>query len=289
MFGYIRPEKDTLMVREYTIFRAAYCGICKEIRRTYGNIPRLALSYDMTVLAVFMTALSDEDFQARPESCILNPLKQKPVAFGHPALAFCAAACVLFTHYKLQDEIDDTGHLTARAGGAWFRGAWRKAAGLYPDADRCIREGIARLDECEKCSPVQDTYLLAADAFGGILGELTAGAFRDHFPGETDRGRLIDGIGRIGYEMGRWIYIMDAADDYDRDKKNYEWNPFSSMSREEALETASRFLKECEERCEEMAALLPYRRYAGIVSNIFRSGMPLAREKVLAGRRLERL
>ena len=46
MFGYVRPYKPELLVKELTRYQSVYCGICKQIGRDYGQVPRLALGYD---------------------------------------------------------------------------------------------------------------------------------------------------------------------------------------------------------------------------------------------------
>lgn len=289
MFGYLRPDKDTLMVKEFTMFRAVYCGICKEIKKSYGNIPRLALSYDMTVLAILLLSMADEDALVRQEACILNPLKKKPISYQHSALEFCAAASVIFSYYKLQDEILDSGSREAKIGSILLKNAYTKAQCNFPDADRAIGEGIAGLAELEKSPPIETTYRDAAGKFGGILCSLMGDAFKSYFPGDTGRDKLIQGISLLGSEIGKWIFIMDAIDDYDKDKISYEWNPFSGHTYEEAVQCSSTFLQECETRCDELAALLPYRRYAGIISNVFQSGMPLIRNKIMNRQKLGRL
>lgn len=289
MFGYLRPDKDTLMVKEFTLFRAVYCGICKEIKKSYGNIPRLALSYDMTVLAILLLSMADEDAMVRQEACILNPLKKKPISYQHFALEFCAASSVLFSYFKLQDEMIDSGSLEAKIGSIVLKNAYTKAQCNFPDADRAIGEGIAGLTELEKFPPKEATYRDAAGKFGGILYSLMKDAFKKYFPGITGRDKLIEGISLIGSEIGKWIYIIDAIDDYEKDKLSYEWNPFSGLNYEEAVQCSSVFLQECETRCDELAALLPYRRYAGIMSNVFQSGMPLIRDKIMNKQKLGRL
>ncbi|MHB1452504.1 MAG: DUF5685 family protein [Saccharofermentanales bacterium] len=281
MFGYLRPDKDTLMVKEFTMFRAVYCGICKEIKKSYGNIPRLALSYDMTVLAILLISMADEDALVRQEVCILNPLKKKPISFQHPALEFCAASSVIFSYYKLQDEIIDSGSFEAKIGSIILKNAYVSARKHFPEADRAIGEGITRLTGLEKFPPVESTYLEAAGIFGGILQKLMADAFDKYFSENAGRDKLIEGISLLGSEIGKWIYIMDAADDYDKDKQSYEWNPFSGQSYEDAIRCSVKFLQGCETRCDELAALLPYRRYAGIISNVFQAGMPAIRDKIM--------
>ena len=156
MFGYLRPEKDTLLVREFAIYRAVYCGICKQIKKDYGNIQRAALSYDMTFLAILLIALSNEDASLTQEACILNPFRKKPVSTDHPALVFSAAVSVIFAYYKLLDEIRDDKKFLATAGYTLIRRGYRRAVSDFPEADQIIRTGIAALNQTENKFPVKD-------------------------------------------------------------------------------------------------------------------------------------
>ena len=48
MFGYIVIHKPELKVREYEAYQAGYCGLCRSLRRRYGRLGQLALSFVMS-------------------------------------------------------------------------------------------------------------------------------------------------------------------------------------------------------------------------------------------------
>ena len=37
-------------------------------------------------------------------------------------------------------------------------------------------------------------------------------------------------LSSFGYFLGRWIYLIDAADDYDKDRRRHDFNPFLTMT-----------------------------------------------------------
>ena len=41
MFGYVRPFKSELLVREYDQYKAAYCQLCRALREHYGRAASL--------------------------------------------------------------------------------------------------------------------------------------------------------------------------------------------------------------------------------------------------------
>ena len=57
MFGYIRIAKPELKVKEYEMYKAIYCSLCRELGRSYGFLSRLTLSYDFTFLALLNMSL----------------------------------------------------------------------------------------------------------------------------------------------------------------------------------------------------------------------------------------
>ena len=44
MFGYVRPDTPYLYVKDQTLYEALYCGVCKGIGKTCGQMARLGLS-----------------------------------------------------------------------------------------------------------------------------------------------------------------------------------------------------------------------------------------------------
>jgi len=102
-------------------------------------------------------------------------------------------------------------------------------------------------------------------------------------------GWFLKGISRMGFYIGEWIFIIDAVDDYEHDIRNGNWNPFMHMTAEESKETALRLMIEYETQIDQIAALLPYKRDAGIISNIFQNGLPAIRHKVFTNQKLGRL
>lgn len=322
MFGYVRPNKGELLVREFARFRAVYCGICKEISRSYGQIPRVALTYDITMLGVLMISLSEEETKESMERCMLNPVQKRPMLQSSRILHRCAALSVLLSYEKFMDEIADRNPVVGNLGKLLLKKAAGNAAQEFPTDAAAIFQGLEKLrkiEKSEKQSSVhhaadgQDTpqtpgrpdisdnpaemdqdgmepdYLLAASMFGEVLQIVFQESFQSSFPSEKHRDSLIQGIGRLGYHMGRWIFILDAVDDYEEDIKKKNWNPFMSMSKDIARETALKILIASEEEMDRIAALLPYKQDAGIISNIIQQGLSATRQKIFLDQKLGKL
>ena len=107
MFGYVTPLKPELKIREYEMFRGYYCGICMHIKERFGNIPRMALNYDMAFLGLLLDSLHIEDPKIEFRKCMAHPLKNKPMILNNKALEYAAAMNVSLVYYKLIDDVND--------------------------------------------------------------------------------------------------------------------------------------------------------------------------------------
>ena len=57
MLGYIRTSQGELRVREYEVYRALYCGLCKHMGKCTGQCSRMTLSYDFVFLAALRSII----------------------------------------------------------------------------------------------------------------------------------------------------------------------------------------------------------------------------------------
>ena len=80
MFGYILPNLESLGEEEKLRYHAVYCGVCRSIRARYGQRCRLAVSYDMTFLAMVLGSLYEPEEHASQKRCPVHPIQTRQVA-----------------------------------------------------------------------------------------------------------------------------------------------------------------------------------------------------------------
>lgn len=218
MFGYVRPHKGELLVKEYEAYKAVYCTLCRELGKHYGALSRMALSYDLTYYAMLALDLEGAKPQLRKGRCVVNPAKKcNYICEGQTAYHKAAALTVMMTYQKLRDNLDDEGFFGQFAAAIlmpFVKGPYKKAAKDFPFMAEAIEEMMkaqrqaeldsAGIDAC--CDPV-------AKALSVIFAEL----------GDDERKKLI--LSQLGYFLGRWIYAIDAADDLPKDLKEGSFNP----------------------------------------------------------------
>lgn len=275
MFGYLMPDKQELKVKDYALYRASYCGICRAIKLDYGQIARFSVSYDAAVMAMLLIGVSGSSADSRLRRCALNPIRPKPVLEGHDALPYAAAVSVLLAYGRLKDNWADERRVEALPAMAALAAAKRRAAGKYPVLAGCIDERLAQLRALEQAACAQ--LDLPADVMGNLLSEIMLLG-----PRQSASAQVL--LRSMGYHLGRWIYLVDAIDDMRRDEKTGAYNVLLAMGgdRGQAVELAA---QACEYAAAQAAAIfdLMEMQWGGdIISNLLYGGMPRVLARVSA-------
>ena len=215
MFGYVRPPLGLLPQEEAQRFRRVYCGLCHTLGQRYGEIARFILNYDFTYLTILLSG--GEESQECASRCYASPIRPRPYDLTTNAMELAADESVILAYWQLRDGVDDHDFfhgLKYRGGAKLLEAAYHKAARFRPDFDACTRKHLAALAELEKsnCASIDR----AADAFACLL-EGAAEEVQDPL-----RRRVLR---QLLYHLGRWVYLIDAADDLKKDTENGNYNP----------------------------------------------------------------
>jgi len=274
MFGYIRPLECELKVREQAEYRGVYCGLCKSIGRRYGQLERLTLSYDCAFLALTLFAISGAS-TFTPGNCGPRVYRGKrPIANASPVLDYAADVNVLLAWYKAADDAADEKSAKAAAARLALRRAYKKATKANPKLDEAIRGSMQKLHDLETDKTVSTDE--PSNAFGTLLAEVIL-----HAPMLPESERTA--AQWMYYNLGKWVYLMDAWDDRDKDEKSGSYNPFllTNMSQEQAEFLLNITLNEAKKAYD----LLTLKAPSGLMDNIMTLGLVHAQERVLAGER----
>jgi len=217
MFGYIMPDKPELKMKEYELFRAYYCGVCKSMGRSFGPISRFALSYEAVFLGLLLAAVNKENSTMKKEACFANPFKKKWIVKGNKYVDFAADINVILTYYKLIDNWKDEKHIPSYAAKLLFKSGYKKASKVNLDTDLAIRNALEKQSklELEKCSSIDE----AAEPTAVMIRDILLIGCKDS---DVSVQRAMEWL---GYNIGKWIYTIDAYDDIEKDIKNDSYNP----------------------------------------------------------------
>ena len=211
----MRPPLQEQGQEERDRFRQVYCGLCHTLADRYGLAARFILNYDFTFLAILLS--EREETTADKARCIVHPVKKQPYLVSTRALEVAADESVVLAYWQLRDGVEDHDWLH----GLKYRGlssvlepAYEKAAAYRPEFDAAVRDQLEKLRELEweRCASMDR----AADAFAMLLG-CAAGDVQDR-----NQRRVLE---QMLYHLGRWVYLIDAADDLKKDAASGNYNP----------------------------------------------------------------
>lgn len=287
MFGYVRPYSSELLVKEYEQYKAVYCELCRVLGKEYGWLARFSLSYDCTFYAMLALAVSGGSLSECRGRCAANPLKKcRYLPSAGEEYKKAAALSVLLTYHKLRDDRDDEGFwksLGCRLLLPLVSRKAKKAKSRYPFLAECAEQAMESQQEAEKQQAGVDQ---CAEPTAHLLSVL----FRELGGENAGQSAALE---QFGYFLGRWVYLMDAADDLKKDCAEGKFNPFLvRLGLSGKRELSPEEQRTAEEACNRalnatMAMLLPplnlisMENFGPIIENVAQKGLPELQREIL--------
>lgn len=250
------------------MYRSYYCGLCKELKKNSGNFSRLLLSYDMTFIYILLTALYEPKTEVKLERCGLNPTK-KQLTRRNEIGEYIADMSTLMIYYKCRDDWKDEKKIKAKALLELIRGKSKKLKKKYPKKIKNISYWMKKIDEGEKKNSQN------IDEMAGYFGHIMAELF---IYKEDEWQRSLE---TMGFFLGKFIYLMDAYDDFYDDLKKENYNPFCEMSKMEKFdEKVGKILLMMMAECTKVFEQLPIIENVELLRNILYAGVWIKYEEV---------
>ncbi len=266
MFGYVKACKPELKVKEYETYKAVYCSLCKKLGKSYGILSRFTLSYDFTFLALLNMSLREGCDGFERKRCAFNPLKKCNYCKNLDAIDMPAAAAMIMLYYKILDNIADERGFKRL--GYWclkpmFSRAHKKAAKQYPQIEESVSEYISAQNSLEaaNCTLIDK----AADPTAKVMEKILA------LCSENEMQKRV--LSRLGYCLGRYIYLLDAAVDLSEDIKKGGYNVLKTIDKKELKDRIKQQLYFCVNEASKAFELLDVKKYKTILGNIIYLGL----------------
>ncbi len=271
MFGYIRVKKEELKIKDFEAYKAVYCSLCKKLGRSYGILSRLTLSYDFAFLSLLNISLKSGCVSFERKRCAFNPFKKCNYCKSSDELDMPAAAAMIMLYYKILDNIKDEkgfkklGFLLLKP---IFSGAHKKAAKKYPLIEKTVAEYIESQNIAE--NDVNCTLDSVCDPTAKALSKLLPLCSDD-----SSQKRVLE---RLGYCLGRYIYIMDAGCDIEKDIKSGSFNVLKKYVKEGNIKKDTVLKTEpqiyfCINEAAKAFELLEIKKFKPILGNIIYLGL----------------
>ena len=260
MFGYVNANWKELNEEQKKRYQAAYCGVCRRIREQSGNVSRLGLHYDMAFLSLLLSSLYEPEETGGERACLMHPI-QKRGWIDNPYVRYSADMNVALAYYKCLDDWQDEGKASAKMMADVFGKHLPEIRQRYPRQCEAIRNCIETLSALEKAGCGNPDEV--ANCFGQLMAELLV----------YEEDLWAPSLRQMGMALGRFIYLLDAAVDYRKDKKQGKYNPYIAMGSEEDWPRWEEYLVLAMGRCTEAYERLPLVQDKEILDNILYSGV----------------
>ena len=216
MFGYVRTDEPYLYKKDEVLFNSIYCGLCKSIGKNCGQKARLCLSYDVAFFSAIAHNILGVDVTIEKKRCITHWFKRRPIIKNDTLNEKLADINVLLAYYKVQDDIIDQGKgkikkLILKKG---FIKAFKRNSKIAQIISSRYEQ--LRVEEKQNC----DSLDRICEPFACMMQEISDQVFLDKSTNYTQD---------LFYNLGKWIYIIDALDDFEQDKNQNNYNVFVNM------------------------------------------------------------
>lgn len=260
MFGYVTASWKELSKEEQQRYGAVYCGICRRIQAQSGAAARLTLRYDMAFLALLLMSLYEPEEERGRGPCLPHPIAHRPWV-DNEYVRYAADMNVLLAYYNCLDDWQDEGKRTAKHLADALSARLPDIEGRYPRQCQAVRNGIEKLSrlERENC-PNPDA---PAGAFGELMAQLLV--YREDMWAAD--------LARLGDALGRFLYLLDAALDYDKDSRKGRYNPYIAMGTGKDWPRWREYLLLTMGRATTAFEKLPLVQDKGLLDNILYSGV----------------
>lgn len=265
MFGYIIINKQELKFREFDCYQSYYCGLCQSLKERYGRKGQLTLSYDMTFVVMLLTSLYEISTEEGSCKCVAHPFETHPTR-RNEFTDYAADMNVLLSYYKAMDDWSDEKKFSGGMTGFALRKKNNEISEKYPEKAEKIYRMLEQIHLYEKAG--EKNLDLASGCFGEIMAEILA--YR-HDEWEAT-------LRRMGFFLGKFIYLMDAYEDMEKDEKSGNYNVFLYRKKEaestaEFENSAHTVLNMMMAECSRAFELLPILENVEILRNILYSGV----------------
>lgn len=284
MFGYLKVYKPELLVKDADTYKSVYCTLCKTLGKDYSPLSRLLLNYDHTFYTLISIALQSECQNTfSKKRCCCNIFKTCTYCSDNEFIHKSAGFTIITAYHKLSDDIQDSKlfkSLFIRFFRLLFKGSYKKAKNKYPVIDLIVSNVMyeqAKIENEILCGDTHNFYEIldnCTSPSATMLSELLQDISDDEFNKRA--------LSELGYQLGTWIYLLDAVDDLQKDIKHNNFNCLKYFDKSKNLDNECKiFLNLALAKAFSAFKLLDIYRFKGILDNYFVYGLKSVQDNIL--------
>lgn len=261
MFGYIHANAKELTEENKITYQAYYCGLCQQLKENCGKKGQMLLNYDMTFLIILLSGLYELENTHQVYSCVRHPGNRQNV-WINDATRYAADMNILLSYHNSLDDWRDEHSMTKKVVAKALHADYVRIGEQYP------RQLAALENYLEKLAAAEERQETNIDLVAGLTGQMLAEIFDWHCDEWSEELRC------FGFYMGKFIYLMDAYEDCEKDQKDKRYNILSYVAGGEEYEIYCRqLLTSMMAECAKSFERLPILQHADILRNVLYSGV----------------
>lgn len=228
MFGYLKPDQSELKGKYIDAYKREYCTLCHGLKKNFGLLSTVLLNYECTFLYIFLSALYPiTELKQESFRCPMNPLRKHKVSINNEALEYASFVNYHLALLKVYDGCVDSKLLKRWIYKITFlimsqNKKFRRLRSKYEKMAQSTDALCKKLYSLE-ASNCQD-FDLCANLMGDVLYQIMICYLELH---PVDNQEVILEFSK---HLGMWIYLIDAFDDFEADKKDGNFNPLNSFA-----------------------------------------------------------
>ena len=268
MFGYIVIDKQELKGKHVQEYSAYYCGLCNAIRDKFGQVNRIFLSYDITYLLIVMDSLITEDSKRIRKK--VGCMKKVDLTCSASLAKYASFINMYLLVKKMEDNYIDDKSIVSRLVAKRIEKNinYKIARKTYIELISRVDNNLSKIIEFEK-SPYKVSVDEMCVPFAEIMGDILSYPFRKR--------KINKQVYDFGYYLGRIVYLIDAFDDYEKDKEKGAFNPlsyFKVKDEKEIFEYSLAAINLTYMKLKESMSKLDLKKNKEIVENVVNYGIP---------------
>ena len=239
MFGNIVTNSKLLSDEDKKYYSKCYCGLCKALQDNYKNISRLTLNYDMTFLIILLNEIYKERNQELECRCFVHPFKKHNYIKGK-FTSYVADMNILLSYYKMIDDWKDDKNIIAISYAKLIKNSFKKVCKKYPKKAEIVNNSLKKLSKIEKKNILNPD--MPAKCSGEMFGEIFS-PYEDEYS---------EKLRNFGDSIGKFVYILDACIDLEKDIKHKKYNPLVTSSKKKFDDMLNLLLADCIEKYKQL-------------------------------------
>jgi len=209
MFGYLFPTKEVLSLAERKIFRDYFCTLCFTHKYSYGELYRFLNNFDITFFAIILN-LYGEKIEECGQCC--KRVKDRKEKFTQKKWTNMVDYNINLVRKKIEDDMIDQPTIESSGKAMLLREVFKKSQKRNPLLYDVFNHEFSIFQNLENSNPLIDEILDGYEVFAKNTITIIGGVCQEHMD--------------LYLAINRWIYWIDAINDFDADLHKKSYNPY---------------------------------------------------------------